>query len=63
MNLELSDDDVQTVINALAELPAKISYNTLTKVVQQQQVEQRRRAEGAYQDKHPRAVPFEPDAA
>ena len=62
MNIELTDEEVQTIVNALAELPAKISYNTLTKVVQQQQAELNRRAE-ARGGRGVKAVPFEPDAA
>ena len=62
MNLELTDEEVQTIVNALAELPAKISYNTLTKVVQQQQAELNRRAV-AQGGRGVKAVPFEPDAA
>ncbi len=63
MNLELSDEDVQTIINALAEQPARISYNASTRIEQQRMAEMKRRAEAEHQGKHPRAVPFEPDAA
>ncbi len=63
MNIELTDEEVQTIVNALAELPAKISYNTLTKVVQQQQAEQKRRAEAQHRPSSVKAVPFEPGAA
>lgn len=37
MLLDLTEEDVQTVLNCLAEQPAKISYNLITKIGQQHQ--------------------------
>ncbi len=37
MNLELTMEEWQTVVNGLAELPAKMSFNLLAKIVKAQQ--------------------------
>lgn len=44
MLLDLTDDEVQVVLNSLAEQPARISYNVITRVVQQQQAHAKQQA-------------------
>lgn len=43
MTLELTDEDVNLLLRALGELPAKVSYNLLTKIGEQAAAENQRR--------------------
>ena len=39
MKLEVTQEELQLIINALAELPAKVSFNILVKLTQSAQLD------------------------
>jgi hypothetical protein len=47
MTLDLTDEEVNLLLRALGELPAKVSYSLLGKIGEQAAAENRRRQEAA----------------